>query len=607
MSHRKAHSWTSHGKKNHHAHSWFDRIRIVQIGFLVFAVLLAVRLFDLQILRFDEFREAAADEHEIVKKLDPRRGSIYVREHKASQEAATYFADVGGEKLFPAVINREYRLIFAVPRDVSNASTTAVALAPLLGAESATLFAKLSKPNDGYEVLKRKVSKDTYEKIRELKLSGIGSTPEWYRAYPEKGMGGHIFGFVGYAGDVYRGVYGLEGYYEDLLKGSYGSLKVETDLSGSPITTAKNKTIAPINGSDLVLTIDRTVQLMTCSRLKAWVLQHGADGGTAIIVDPKTGAIRAMCSTPDFDPEEYAKSDVGAYTNPAIFKPYEPGSTFKTITMAMGLETGKVNPASTYFDSGAVTIGPYTIKNSDGKAHGVQTMTQLLDESLNTGAIHVARKVGRKKFLEFVKQFGFGTKSGIELDKETAGNITSLKDKNEIYLATASFGQGITVTPLQLVSAYAALANGGTMMQPYIVDAIRKADGTVMRTNPKALRRVISERSAALLSGMLVSVVRNGHGKRAGVESYFVAGKTGTSQVSKKDARGYEAHETIGSFVGFAPVENPRFAMLVKIDRPRDVQWAESSAAPLFGELAKFLLNYYDVPPDEKAKVKSQK
>ncbi len=227
-------------------------------------------------------------------------------------------------------------------------------------------------------------------------------------------------------------------------------------------------------------------------------------------------------------------------------------------------------------------------------------MTDVLDESLNTGAIFVARKVGLSDFRSFVKLFGFGEKTGIELDKEARGNIAALDDKNEIYLATSSFGQGITVTSIQLLTAYAAIANGGNLVQPYVVDAIVKADGSRMQTRPKIVRRVLSERTSTLLSGMLVNVVRKGHGTRAGVPNYFVAGKTGTAQVPKKNGRGYEKGTSIGSFVGFAPVDNPRFAMLVKITHPRDVQWAESSAAPLFGDLAKFLLNYYEVSPDEK-------
>ena len=268
--------------------------------------------------------------------------------------------------------------------------------------------------------------------------------------------------------------------------------------------------------------------------------------------------------------------------------------------MAMGLDTGKITPQTTYIDTGKVRIASYTIQNSDGKANGKQAMTDVLDKSLNTGVIFIERKVGLDNFRKYVKDFGFGMLTGIELDTETTGNISALNTKNEIYFATSSFGQGITVTPLQMVLAYAAIANGGRMMQPYIVHKILKPDGNVIETKSKEIRRVISEHSAAILSGMLVSVVREGHGKRAGVKGYYVAGKTGTAQVPRKDGKGYEKNTSIGSFAGFAPVDNPRFAMLVKIDHPRDVEWAESSAAPLFGDLAQFLLSYYEVPPDEK-------
>jgi cell division protein FtsI/penicillin-binding protein 2 len=224
-------------------------------------------------------------------------------------------------------------------------------------------------------------------------------------------------------------------------------------------------------------------------------------------------------------------------------------------------------------------------------------MTQVLDESLNTGAVFVVRQIGTDAFRKYVEDFGFGVLTGIELETENSGDIRSLSKKGEIYSATASFGQGISVTPLQVVTAYAAIANGGKLVKPYIVDEIDKSDGSKIKTQPKVLKQVISERTATLLGGMLVSVVEDGHGKRAGVPGYYVAGKTGTAQVPKKDGTGYEPDITIGSFVGFAPVEDPKFVMLVKIDHPRDVIWAESSAAPLFGEIAKFVLNYLKVSP----------
>lgn len=584
-----------------------DRIRILQVFIVILSIGLGVRLFNLQVLGYADFKSAADGEHKVSKKLFPARGQIYVKEASTSLETQSYLTEVGGERVFPAVTNRFYTLVYAVPKEISDPVATAEALAPILQLDKEKILEKIKKKEGSYQVIKHKVADDDVAKIKALGLTGIGYSPESFRFYPEKGLGGHVLGFLGYAGDVYRGVYGLEGYFNDILKGKEGSLKLETDAVGALISTGENRIIDAIDGSSLILTLDRTVQLVACDQLRAWVAKHGADGGSVIIMEPKSGAIIAMCSSPDFDPAEYSKFDAGKYTNPAIFTPYEPGSTFKVITMAMGLEKNKVTPTSTYEDTGKVTIGPFTIRNSDLKAHGKSTMADVLDESLNTGAIFVARKVGLPDFKNFVRAFGFGQKSGIELDKESSATIASLNDKNEIYLATASFGQGFTVTPMQLVNAFATIANGGNLMQPYIVDAIVKPDGSRLQTKPKTLRRVISERTATLLSGMLVNVVRQGHGKRAGVPYYYVGGKTGTAQVPRKDGRGYESGNTIGSFVGFAPVDNPRFAMLVKVDHPRDVQWAESSAAPLFGDLAKFLLNYYAIPPDEAVEAKAEK
>ncbi|MBI4250549.1 penicillin-binding protein 2 [Candidatus Uhrbacteria bacterium] len=637
-------SWSR--QKRHHndaqGASQFPHTRLLFFrGVIVMAALFfGYRLFDLQILSYADYREAADGVYTYSKKLVPKRGEIFVRDLKGSLTISNGVLKLeDGSKLFPAVANREYATVYAVPKYIADPIKTAELLAPLLGyvneekkdeikkeegeetdAKTKDSFkektseeieepevdqlellrSKLAKPNDLYEVLKRKVDTETVEKLRQLSIGGIGFSPVWYRTYPEKGLGGQLFGYVGYRGDEERGLYGLEGYYNEILKGKEGSLRLETDARGALIPIGDKRVVEAIDGDNIVLTIDRTVQIVACDRLKAWVGKHQADGGTVIILDPKTGAIIAMCSVPDFDPDNYRDYALSSYNNPAIFTPYEPGSIFKPITMAIGIELGLVDPNTMYTDTGSVTLNSFTIKNSDNKAHGKQTMTDVLNKSLNTGVIFVARKIGIERFRNFVKDFGFGSLTGIEMDTEVPGNISSLQEKREIYLATASFGQGITVTPLQIAAAYGALANGGDLMQPYIVDEIVKPDGKVKKTEPKIIRRVISERTASLLGGMMVTVVRKGHGKRAGVEGYFVAGKTGTAQVPRKDGRGYDPNVTIGSFAGFAPVDDPKFVMLVKIDRPRSVQWAESSAAPLFGEIAEFLLHYFEIPPGEK-------
>jgi len=495
----------------------------------------------------------------------------------------------------------------------------------------------LKKENDPYEPIRNKVDEEDLKNIYlalakneglqigqdELKikgnkayfagdkkelnftLPGFGHAMETFRFYPEGNMGAHILGFVGYEGDKKEGRYGLEEFFNEELSGKPGSLKTERDASGDLIIINDREFTRPEPGADLVLTIDRNIQFAACQKLNAAVARHGADGGSVIILEPETGRVIAMCASPDFDPNNYKEiNDIKNYNNSGIFGLYEPGSIFKVITMAIGLDQEKITPETTYVDSGVVKIANYEIKNSDLKAHGECTMNKVLEESLNTGVIFVMRKTGSEVFADYVKNFGFGERTGIELSAEGKGDIgnLSLKENRDLYAATASFGQGVSATPLQMVSAYAAIANGGVLMKPYIVKEVLRPDGEKITAGAREIRRVISERAAALLGGMMVNVVENGHGKKAGVKGYFVAGKTGTAQVPRSDGRGYEANSHIGSFAGFAPANDPKFAMIVKIDHPRDVEWAESSAAPLFGEIADYILHYYKVPAEREVK-----
>jgi cell division protein FtsI/penicillin-binding protein 2 len=301
-----------------------------------------------------------------------------------------------------------------------------------------------------------------------------------------------------------------------------------------------------------------------------------------------------MCNYPDFDPEQYNKvDDVALFNNNAVNSTYEPGSIFKPITMAAAIDAGKVTPFSTYVDKGVERVAGFDIKNSDEKAHGVQTMTGVLELSLNTGTIFAVRQIGSVTFSQYVKNFGFGRESGVDLSPEASGDIKSLDNKGEIFMDTASFGQGITVTPLQMVVAYAALANNGQILQPYVVDKIVYPNGTEKKTESRVIANAVSATTAKHLGSMLVSVVENGHSKGAKIAGYLLGGKTGTAQVAS--GGGYGA-DTIHSFLGFAPLENPQFVMLVKMDNVQKGRFAESSALPTFTKIAKFFLNYYTIP-----------
>lgn len=489
---------------------------------------------------------------------------------------------------------------------------------------------KLNKKNDPYEPLKKKVElddlKDMYaflsdedvsgddmrikngriyiEKDEEEELfefPGFGHFIKESRYYPEENTGSHILGFTKFKEDDLVGNYGLEGFFDNELSGKPGYL-----VSGDEEADDEEKIMLDgkvykkaIPGDDLVLTIDRSIQFYICSELEESAKRHGADGGSVLAISPRTGAIIAMCSWPDFNPNKYNEvEEISVFNNPVIFDEYEPGSVFKAITMGIALNENKVTPHTLFQDKGTIKIGKWNIKNSDfhsNGAHGLVDMNYVLEESLNTGAIFAMRQVGSDTFVDYVKEFGFGEKTGIELEAESDGNIRNLAKDNvsDIYAATVSFGQGMTATPLQIAMSYSAIANNGTLMKPYLIDKIIYPDGVEDITKPVQVKKVISEEASVLLSGMLVNVIEGGHAKKAGVEGYYLGGKTGTAEVA---ASGSYGGKTIHTFVGMAPIDDPKFVMLVKLDDPKDVKYAASSAAPLFGKIADFMLKYYEIP-----------
>lgn len=463
----------------------------------------------------------------------------------------------------------------------------------------AALIARLSKTDDPYEPVARNVTDEQLDLIKTIETEALDYIIEDARAYPEPGFGGQVLGFLGRKDDGHPiGLYGLEGYFDDFLSGQAGQLYSQTDVSGRWIGVGDRHFRPAIDGGDMLLTIDRTLQVEVCEILKRGVEQFKADSGTAIVIEPTTGRILAMCGAPDFYPAEYAEvEDASVYNNKAIFTAYEPGSIFKPITMAAAIDVGAVTPDSRFTDPGFVEIDEFTIHNAANKVFGNVSMIEVLEESINTGMVWVMRQMGRDTFQEYVEKFGFGESTGIELKTEVGGTIAAFEERAEVYPATASFGQGITTTPLQIVSAYGALANGGLLMKPYIVDELRYPDGTVERMEPQEIRQVVSPSTATTIGAMLVSVVEYGHGKHAGVPGYYIGGKTGTAQIARNGV--YSTTEFNGSFAGFGPVQDPKFAMIVKIENPKEgVIYAESTAAPVFGEIAKFILEYYGVAPE---------
>lgn len=560
------------------------RLIILLLFIFLFGVVIIVRLFILQVMQNNFYKLMASEKHEVYKNIFPDRGSIYTRENN---------------ELYPLVTNRDYYLIYADPRKIESPNKIIDSITPILELQEnewKALLPKLSDKSDPYEPIRHKITKKQMEQIDDLKLAGINFIPENYRYYPEIGIGGHIFGFVRTKDNEKIGQYGLEGYFNKELSGKSGLIKSIKDALGSLITIGPRSIEEAEDGVDLVLTIDRHVQFTACQKLKEFYEYFKAESGTVIIMEP-TGAIIAMCSFPDFDPEKYNEvKDINYLNNPAIFTSYEPGSVFKTITMAAALDAEKITPQTTYEDTGEIKVGPYSIRNFDKKAHGIKTMTEVLEESLNTGAMFAAEKVGKNIFNRYVRDFGFGKNTGITLDTEMPGDISQLDKKGDIYYLTASFGQGITATPLQLVTSYAAIANNGILNKPYIVSEIIKSDDVTEVIKPQEVRRVISSKAAALLTGMLVSVTEKGYDKKAKVSGYYLAAKTGTAQVA--GAAGIYSGKTIHTFIGYGPVSKPKFVMLLKLDNPQGIGFASDSLGPLFRQISEFLLNYYQIPPD---------
>jgi len=562
------------------------RVAFVFVCFLSVGVGLLWQLYRIQVRDHTLWSDQAKKQRLSTFDLKAERGEIFLHDN--------------GEP-YPLAVNREYMAAYVVPREVQDAKEVARELSAILGKDESEILLKLSDPTDPFEMIKRRLSDDEVGRIRTLSLKGVSLLPEKYRYYPAGSLASHVVGFAGLGEQGGAGGYGVEASFDSELKGKPARVHEERDAGGRWISLSNSRSDVPDHGDILTLTIDRVIQHETEKVVQEYREKHGADSMTALVMDPITGKILAMANAPDFDPNKYAETeDYGLFLNPAVSSTYEPGSIMKPIAMAIGIDEKKVSPTTEYVDTGSVTESGYTVKNSEEKVYGRSTMTRVLEDSINTGMIFVERSVGHKVFAERLRRFGFGEKTGVKLPAESGGDLHNLNDfRIGIQFYTAAYGQGITVTPLQMVSAYAALANGGILMRPQIVESIGHADGEVEMIQPEEIRRVISKETSEAIGHMLRSVVVNGHGKRADVPGYEVVGKTGTAQVAKTDGGGYEEGKTIGSFAGYAPRENPRFVVLMKVDNPKDVQWAESSAAPAFGQLMRFLLEYARIEPTE--------
>jgi cell division protein FtsI (penicillin-binding protein 3) len=552
------------------------RARILWIFLLLLTSLagVAAKLFFLQIQQGDRLAARASKQYERRLPILSRRGTIY---------------DRTGREL---AVSLKVTSVFAQPAAVENPPATAEALAPLLGLPAKDILARLTADKP-FVWLQRQLDPPKADAISDLNLKGIGLFPESRRYYPRQELAAHVLGMVGLDD---RGLEGLEHQHDDLLGGQPQFVSAQQDALGRIIFRQEEP--APQRPIfDLTLTIDEVLQYITERELQRAVERSRAKAGTAIVMDPWTGEILAMANQPTFDPNAYKKAGAAARRNRAATDAFEPGSVFKVILLAGALEEGAVRPDDRFFgENGAIEVSGITIR--DHEKYGWLTAQEILIHSSNVGAIKIGQKLGKSLYYHYISSFGFGTLTGLDLPGETPGLMRRPRGWSALSLSVLSLGQEISVTPMQIATAFAAVANGGNLVRPHVIRALRAQDESLQRVvAPVVIRRVISTETARTMLTMLRGAVEEGTGKEAALAEYTVAGKTGTAQKMDPATGRYSHQKLVASFVGAVPAERPRLVILVMIDEPETLRWGGSIAAPAFREIARDALKYLQVPP----------
>ena len=554
------------------------RLRLLFALFAVASLVLAGRLAYWQTFGRSELLARATDQVRSDLVVAARRGDI---------------RDRNGAILATTV---ELRSLYALPSRIPADDRARVAqqLGVLLGRDAAPILAALQSGAE-WLYIQRWLPEETASAIAALHVVGLGFLNEPRRLYPNDAIGAAVLGFVNDNGD---GVTGVEGYYDSILRGTDGRLVVERDPANRDLAVGLRAAIAPRNGADLTLTIDLLAQTAAERSLAAAMQKEHAASGTILVVDPTDGSIRALASAPSYQPAAVKLADPEALRDRAIAWPYEPGSTMKAVTIAAAINEHLVQPTDTYNDVGYAIVGGRRLNNALGRAYGTTTVTQILERSLNAGAAWVGQKVGAQRLSDYFKRFGFGAPTGVDLAGEVSGTVRPLSEWYPVDVGTASFGQGVSVSPLQLAMAYSALANGGTLFRPYVVARRRDADGE-HRTAPVAVSRPVTAETAATIRGMLLSTVDNGIAHNAAIAGFSVGGKTGTSQIAGPDGS-YVDDLYVSSFAGFFPADDPRYVVLVVLEKPDSRLLGTLTATDAFKSVAQDILRYARMQPDRR-------
>jgi cell division protein FtsI/penicillin-binding protein 2 len=546
---------------------------------LLFAPIIG-RLFYWQIVKAEMLSELAQSQYEGLIKVTPKRGEI-----KTSDG-------------FPIATNKVSYQLFINPTEIKDKNQTVQTLSSLLDITKASISAQLL-PDKFWVSIKSGIDAKKKEEIERMQLQGVGFEEHYTRFYPEASVAAQLVGFVGKnEAGADEGYVGIEGFYDRLLKGKEGYTIELHDALGRPIISKRTPMTRGSNGGNLFLSLDRSVQFMAEQKLKTGIEKYGAMGGMIGIMDPQTGNIVAMASSPSFSQALYWEYDESLYKNPFITNTYEPGSTLKPIVMAGALDAGLITPQTKCnICAGPISVSGYELHTWNNKYYKDTNMIEVIQHSDNMGMIFVAHKLGVDRMIDYLTKFGIGKLTDIDLQGETA---LSLKPRNAWYdvdLATTGFGQGISVTPIELLTAFSALANEGKIMKPRVVTAFENSNGEVFKMTAKVKSRPLSAKTAKVMTEILVNAVEKGEAQWTKLKGYRIAGKTGTASIPVKGH--YDPNSTITSFIGFAPADKPKFIMLVILDKPTSSIYASETAAPVFFDISRDLLNYYGIPPSE--------
>ncbi len=549
------------------------RLGLLVLFFLAWSCLISYRLVDLQIVRYPEMRELARRQQTRVFEISPKRGTIFDRRNRE------------------LAVSINVESVFAVPSEITDKPRTAARLAQTLGLDPESVRRRLEGARS-FCWIKRKVDYPQIEKVRGLQLPGIHYLTESKRYYPKRELAAHVLGYVGMDNE---GLAGLEHLYERAVRGTAGRILLHRDARKRYFSSVERP---PTAGSDLVLTMDESIQYLVEQELSAQVEKSRARGGTAIVMNPASGAILAMANLPTFNPNHYGRYSEAAWRNQAILNIYEPGSTFKVFTAATALEERLTSPEEQiHCMNGGIVIGRHRIR--DHKPFGWLSVRDVIARSSNVGIIQLGFRIGKERLERYLRRYGFGRPTQVDLPGEARGLLRSASDWHTVTLGTISMGQGIGVTPLQMITALGVIANGGLWVPPRVVERIQsgRVSGSPAGSEGGA-RRVLRKETADAVRGMMRQVVSAGTGRAARLRGFSAAGKTGTAQ--KVNASGGYSHTRfVASFVGFAPVENPALSIVVLIDEPRGLYYGGQVAAPVFKKIAEKTLNYLSVPPDE--------